>query len=366
MSTDTRHRFTRLLLACVLTLALVRSVAASEPPLRFGPEFPVSAAMEERIRFWIRIFTAVSRNEILLHDRDDLRLIYDVLPIGAAHPTALAEAARRRYDGTLTVLAISDAVGPLDFISPERMRIRAVAADRGAGIFYARAAGNVRAQRGMRETFAEGIVRSDAYLPTIQRTFKDGKLPPELVYLPHVESSFNAQAMSRAGAVGLWQLGRETARNLLRVDGPVDERLDPVRSTAAAAKHLKRARDVLGSWPLAITSYNHGVAGIVRARSAVGTDSLDDIIRGYDGPTFRFASQNFYAEFLAAVHVARYARHYFPDIRRVPVQQYVVRSGDSLWTIARRHRVTVRDLQAANNLKETRLRTGQMILIKQS
>jgi membrane-bound lytic murein transglycosylase D len=343
----------------------VRAASADEPPLRFGPEFPVSVAMEERIRFWVRIFTAVSRNELLLHDRDDLRLIYDVLPIGAAHPTALAEAARRRYDGTLTLLAISDAVGPLDLVSPERMRVRAVAGNRGTAA-YARAAGNVRAQRGMRETFAEGIVRSDAYLPGIQKTFKEEGLPPELVYLPHVESSFNARAISRAGAAGLWQLGQETARKLLRVDGPVDERLDPVRSTAAAAKHLKRARDVLGSWPLAVTSYNHGVAGIVRARNAVGTDSLDDIIRGYEGPTFRFASQNFYAEFLAAVHVARYARHYFPDIRRVPVQQYVVRSGDSLWTIARRHRVTVRDLQAANNLKETRLRTGQTILIKQS
>ncbi|MEO8354010.1 MAG: hypothetical protein ABI680_19960, partial [Chthoniobacteraceae bacterium] len=66
-----------------------------------------------------------------------------------------------------------------------------------------------------------------------------------------------------------------------------------------AAQHLQRAREVLGNWPLAVASYNHGVAGMVRARTAVGIDSLDDIVRGYDSASFGFASRNFYAEVLA-------------------------------------------------------------------
>lgn len=127
-----------------------------------------------------------------------------------------------------------------------------------------------------------------------------------------------------------------------------------------------RARSVLGSWPLAIASYNYGVAGMARARAAVGVDALDDIVRGYEGATFGFASQNFYAEVLAAAHVAANAHHFFPDLPRPPVMQYVVRPGDSLWTIARRHRVSVRDITAANNLDGSRLKTGQLIVIKTS
>ena len=141
----------------------------------------------------------------------------------------------------------------------------------------------------------------------------------------------------------------------------------PVSRAQVAARPtvlLARARGVLGSWPLAVTSYNHGIAGIARARAAVGSDSLDDIIRGYDGATFGFASQNFYAEFLAAVHVARHADYYFPELKRTPILQYVVRHGDSLWTIARKHRVSVRALVAANNLGRSPLQRGQRLMIR--
>jgi membrane-bound lytic murein transglycosylase D len=64
--------------------------------------------------------------------------------------------------------------------------------------------------------------------------------------------------------------------------------------------------------------------------------------------------------------VATHARQYFPDMPQPPLLQYVVQPGDSLWTIARRHRISVRDLSAANNLGGTRLKTGQLIVIKTS
>src|SRR6185369_11260360 len=175
---------------------------------------------------------------------------------------------------------------------------------------------------------------------------------------------FNPNAVSKAGAAGLWQLMRDTADRHLKIAAGTDERFDPLRSTQAAAEHLARAYSVLGSWPLTVASYNHGVPGIARARNIVGSDSLDDIIRGYDGASFGFASQNFYAEFLAAVHVARNADYYFPGLKRSPVVQYVVRRGDTLWTIARKHRVSVRALVAANNLRRSPLQQGQRIMIR--
>lgn len=375
MSTPVVARFSvrfALVAACMLSLG---TAEAREIPLRFSTQFPVTPAMAERVRFWVDVFTRVSHREAVLHDRDDPTLVYDVVRYGPGGDTTQIDAVRASYERLLEQMAtdagLGDgmAIGIRQLLSPpslERIRVAALFGTRATPIAYIRALGNIRAQRGMKEPFVDGLVRAEVYLPGIRRIFREAKLPPELVYLPHVESSFNPSAVSRAGAAGLWQFTRVTFEHYDKTAG-ADARFDPVRSTEVAAQHLQRARDVLGSWPLAVASYNHGVAGMARARSTVGVDSLDDIVRGYDGASFGFASRNFYAEVLAAAHVASHARTYFPDMPQPPVMQYVVQPGDSLWTIARRHRVTVRDLTAANNLGGSpRLKTGQLIVIKTS
>ena len=350
--------------ACVLTTSVV---AARELPLKFSPDLPVSPAMTSRVRFWVGIFTRVSHTAVLLHDRDDPTIVYDAVPYGPGGDASQIEATRASYEHVLGMLATEELFPSFSSGSPERARVRAMFGVHAGPAAYVRALGNIRAQRGMREPFVDGLVRSELYLPGIRRIFRDAGLPPELVYLPHVESSFNPAAVSRAGAAGLWQFTHETFDYYDKGSGGIDARFDPVRSSEIAALHLTRARVVLGSWPLAIASYNHGVAGMVRARASVGVDALDDIVRGYESATFGFASQNFYAEVLAAAHVANHARRFFPELQsQPPVTQYVVRPGDSLWTIARRHRVSVRDLVAANNLDGSRLKTGQLIVIKTS
>ncbi len=326
----------------------------------------MSPAMADRVRFWVNVFSRISHTEAVLHDRDDPTIVYDVVPYGLGGDTTLIDATRASYEHVLGALAADRMFPSLAVASPERARVQAMFGARAGPAAYVRAIGNIRAQRGMREPFVDGLTRAALYLPGIRRIFRTANLPAELVYLPHVESSFNPAAVSRAGAAGLWQFTRETFDQYDKTVGGADERFDPVRSTEVAAEHLARARNVLGSWPLAIASYNHGVAGMVRARTAVGVDALDDIVRGYEGATFGFASQNFYAEVLAAAHVARNARQYFPGMPQPPIMQYIVKPGDSLWTIARRHRVSVRDLTAANNLDGSRLKTGQLIVIKTS
>lgn len=361
----------RLFLRLLLVLACVASpyrAAARELPLEFGAQFPVSPAMAERVRFWVDVFTRFSRTEAVLHDRDDPMLVYDVVPYGPDGDTSLIDATRASYERVLSELVTEDVfptfTPTLTSDSPERLRVRAMFGVRAGSVAYVHALGNIRAQRGMREAFVDGLVRAELYLPGIRRIFREAKLPAELVYLPHVESSFNPQAVSRAGAAGLWQFTRDTFDFYDKTGGGADARFDPVRSTEVAAQHLARARSVLGSWPLAVASYNYGIAGMARARAAIGVDALDDIVRGHDGASFGFASQNFYAEVLAAAHVATNARHYFPDMPQPPIMQYVVRQGNSLWTIARRHGVSVRAISAANNLDGTRLKTGQLIVIK--
>src|SRR5262249_44622109 len=175
---------------------------------------------------------------------------------------------------------------------------------------------DIRFQLGQSDRFRSGLIRSGAWETHIAETLANLGLPAELAVLPHVESSFNPSAYSKVGAAGLWQFMRSTGRRYMRIDGAVDDRLDPFRSTEAAAQLLAYNYRVLGTWPLALTAYNHGTAGVRRAKETLGTDDIVKIVRNYDGRTFGFASRNFYVSFLAALEVDRNPEKYFGPIER--------------------------------------------------
>ena len=143
-----------------------------------------------------------------------------------------------------------------------------------------------------------------------------------LTRLPLIESSFNIEAYSKVGAAGIWQFMPATGRLFLKINHEVDERLDPIIATRAAADLLKSNYDKLQTWPLAVTAYNHGPAGMARAVRKVGTRDIVPIIRRYKSRTFGFASRNFYAELLAAIEVEKNSAKYFGPIKRDPLLRY--------------------------------------------
>ncbi len=114
----------------------------------------------------------------------------------------------------------------------------------------------------------------------------------------------------------MWQFMRSTGRRFLRIDAVVDERLDPYRSTEAAARFLEQNYIILGSWPLALTAYNHGPGGMKRAQEQLGTSDIATIVRKYNSRSFGFASRNFYLAFLAALEIDQNPEKFFPGIRR--------------------------------------------------
>ena len=128
-------------------------------------------------------------------------------------------------------------------------------------------------QTGYRRAVVERwLTRSGRFLPMVLEVFRQKGLPEELVFTAMIESGFDPVAVSRAGAKGLWQFMAPTARQYgLRVDRWLDERLDPEKSTVAAANYLKDLYTIFGSWDLTQAAYNAGEMKVIRAIKGTGT-----------------------------------------------------------------------------------------------
>ncbi|HMH29170.1 MAG TPA: transglycosylase SLT domain-containing protein [Steroidobacteraceae bacterium] len=286
--------------------------------------FAYPPELEPDVRFWIRVYTEVTTDQGLLHDDWYLGLVYEVLRFDPSDSPRqrehIVEQAKARYAALLRRFAAGDT----EDLTPHERRILHDFGDKTTPAGYREAIERIRFQLGQADRFHEGLIRAQAYEASISRVLADRGVPPEIGALPHVESSFNPAAYSRVGAAGLWQFMPGTARRYMRVDGVVDQRLDPYSATEAAANLMLYNYRLLGSWPLAVTAYNHGPGGLRRAQDELGTNDIAAIVKHYQGATFGFASRNFYVAFLAALEVDRNAEKYFGPLTHLPDTQSTV------------------------------------------
>ena len=303
------------------TPAQIAAAAEAAERARLDKLFPRPAAIEPRVEFWTRVYSEVEGSGGLIHDSESLDLVYEVLRWPRDTPdresSQRVEAAKRRYREILLRLA----AGPRTGLGPEERRVLALFPPGVSSRTLREAADDIRFQRGQADKFRAGLVRSGQWEDHIERVFRERGLPPELAALPHVESSFNPLARSHAGAAGLWQFMPSTGRRFLRIDRAADDRMDPLRSSEAAASFLRESYDMTGTWPLALTGWNHGPGGVARAVRQLGTRDIDVIIDRYESNSFGFASRNFYCEFLAALDVDRHAERYFGRLQRDPAPE---------------------------------------------
>ncbi|MEO0334873.1 MAG: lytic transglycosylase domain-containing protein, partial [Pseudomonadota bacterium] len=291
--------------------------------------FSVPTGMEPRVSFWLDIYTKYSTHQGLLHDSEYVHLVYEEIDF---RDIMKREDLTDRQKRKLRKKRVSDGKKEVRERLQKLARLKSSVGLTGKDLRYwylfqnveepkkylkASRKGRLRFQLGQKDLFVEGIYHSGKYIKQMEQIFKESNLPIELTRLVYVESSFNPKARSKVGASGMWQFMRRTARSYMKLNASVDERNDPLKATESAAKMLKSNYEMLESWPLAVTGYNHGAYGVRGLVKRYGTRDLAELTEVRRG-RFGFASANFYASFLAALEAEKNAKKYFGEVKMAP------------------------------------------------
>jgi membrane-bound lytic murein transglycosylase D len=201
-----------------------------------------------------------------------------------------------------------------------------------------------------RDIVGRWFQKSPHYLGMIRPVFRSKGLPDELAYTAMIESGFNPLAVSRVGAKGLWQFMAPTARLYgLRVDRWVDERLDPEKSTVAAAAYLRDLHVRYGSWELAQAAYNAGAVKVDRAVRNTGSSDFWTLARSR---YLKRETKDFVPAIQAVVVIGRDPGQYGFEVNgstlRPELEHVSVPPGTDLRKLAEKTGITMTTLRSLN------------------
>jgi len=303
----------RAFFSAVVAMFVLTATAQAQQEL-----FPRPKELEPAVQFWTRVYTEVDTHSGFIHDDLHLDIVYQTVrftdDMSQRERRRRVERALELHRNILNKLG----GGARQNLNSEEQRVLALFPEGTSNAEFRAAVGRLRFQLGQSDRFRAGLVRAGTWKPYIYEVLDKEGLPRELASLPHVESSFDPTAYSKVGAAGLWQFTRSTGVRYMRIDHVVDERRDPFMATRAAARLLADNHSVVETWPLALTAYNHGLAGMRRAADQQRTTDIAAIVANYQSRSFGFASRNFYAAFLAALSIDQNPDRYFDHLRVDP------------------------------------------------
>jgi len=344
-----------------------------DPSKQISKEFNISPGLYDRVLFWSQVYSLYQSTTVLIHDRRELSIIYKVLDVKTKQDTQILNTIIKNINKELVAFSQIDKK-TLKIIKPKN-EYQKIILEAWKDKFYKTnfdelfktASQNVRTQTGQRDVIAGAIKSSSMYISEIKSVFKDYGLPEELIKLPFVESSFNPKAVSKVGAGGLWQIMGYAGGSDIKMEEHIDERFSPAKSAIVAAKMLKTNYEKLGSWPLAVTSYNYGLSGVLKATKESGTKDLVKIISDYKNSRWKFASQNFYAEFLAALYVTTYYEDLFGQVSKFESRVFeniTLTKSVNIFEIAKKHKTSVDTIASYNPELSEKVLNGKAMIQK--
>lgn len=254
-------------------------------------EFEVPEGLEDRVQFWIDIYSKYTTEQGVFHIVNHPEMILGEIDLTKIYDNSVLSSSAKEKKAK-------------QLIDSERRKVLAK--------WKIKNPKTVRLQMGLKDRMEKALYLSGKYLPMMEDVFKRKKLPVELTRIVFVESSFNIFAQSKVGASGLWQIMPQTARPEGYIQKTFDKRNHPQYATQLAADILSQNHRSLKDWGLAITAYNHGLGGVRKMVRRAGTKDIVHLIDEAERTrTWGFASENFYACFLAVLEVERNALDLF-------------------------------------------------------
>jgi membrane-bound lytic murein transglycosylase D len=333
---------------------------ADAEPVDVSETFSVPQGIARRYNFWRRIYSLWGKDQYVMHLSEYPEVVLEAFDASRAgdHVGAIQReimikrvAKQQREHYKRLFMSMHKHRKNPELFTPAMQRLARSMAHIPSGDKYLIAARTLRLQRGQRDFIATGLMVAPKYLAAIEQEFEAQGIPVEISRLAFIESSFNLSAHSKVGASGVYQIMPATGRQYLKMHSGVDERNDPIKASRAAAKLLRLNYRLTGSWPLAVTAYNHGVGGIRKATRAVGSNDLTQLINRYHGGAFGFASKNFFAGFLGMLATLKDADKIFPEIPKVmPLQYENVRltTATSLTHLKKKYALTTAEIAEYN------------------
>ncbi|MEX1099411.1 MAG: transglycosylase SLT domain-containing protein, partial [Bacteriovoracaceae bacterium] len=292
--------------------------------------FNIEPYFKASTHFWFSIYTQYTSQQVVIHDKENLDLVYNVMDFEPLHQSSINRFAKSKLQADLALehanrvkkalSGLHQAPGNLSseekavLSSIKKSSVKIPANSEKKAALFKKLASRLRTQTGQRDMVFNGVLRSLPYQHFLDEQFDNFNLPRELLAVAFVESSFNLKAQSYAGASGVWQFMPRTAASFMpERNKHIDYRANPVISSLAALHLLKQNKLILKRWDLAVPAYNFGTSHLVKARRTLkGEVTLAKVLENYSHDNVGFASKNYYSEFLAMAYALAYKDLIYP------------------------------------------------------
>lgn len=302
---------------------------------RVSDVFRISEFFYPNVNFWFMIYTQFESSSVVIHDKNNLSLIYKVLDFSSLHEKKLPKNTLYVLQQKISLEKKEDVEKELELLtnnpfslSPSAKKMYKIFKQAGVKlpmskseriVYFSKLKDNLRTQTGQKNFIRDGVIRSLPYRHFITTYFTDRRLPKELLAVPFLESSFNPNAESKVNALGIWQFMPLIASYYVpKKTNTTDYRSNVGVASISAGFLMSENFKILKSWDLAVTAYNSGPKHLLKTRRELGgtTIDLEAVIKHSDSQYFGFASKNFYSEFLALVHTLAYREELFRGLHK--------------------------------------------------